>query len=150
MQLSGKQVLNAVPSRVWALLMDPETLARIVPAITKLEKTGDNSFKSMLDIKLGPVSGSFTGNLQLDDIVEQKGFTLKMQQNSKIGNANATVKVNLLPVGDTQTELAFDGEAKLSGLLASMGQRVIGGVSNTLIKQLFDNIGKELKKQAPV
>jgi len=146
MKLSGKQVLNAVPSRIWALLMDPETLPQIVPGISRLEVTGNHTFKSILDLKLGPVSGSFTGNLQLDDIVEEKAFTLKAQQNSKIGNANAAVKLNLLPVGDAQTELTFDGDVKLSGLLATMGQRVIGGVANTLIKQFFSNIDIELEK----
>jgi uncharacterized protein len=145
MQLSGKQVLHAAPSRVWALLMDPDSLVRLVPGITDLEKIGDNSFKSVFDIKLGPVRGSFTGNLQLEDLAENKSYLLKLQQNSKIGNASAVVKINLVPVGDAQTELDFNGDVKLSGLLASMGQRVIGGVANTLTKQFFHNLEKALE-----
>src|SRR6266487_2240639 len=132
MQLKGKHILNAPSSVVWNMLMDTDTLARIVPGITSLERISDNSFKSILDIKLGPVSGSFTGNLQMEDIEEQKGFTLKVQQNSKIGNANTAIKISLTPVAENHTEVGFDGDAKLSGLLASMGQRVISGVSNTL------------------
>jgi carbon monoxide dehydrogenase subunit G len=146
MQLTGKHVLNAPPSAVWSVLMDTDTLARIVPGITKLERISDNSFKSILEIKMGPVSGSFTGNLQMEDIEEQKGFTLKVQQNSKIGNANAAIKIALTPVDENQTEVAFDGDVKLSGLLATMGQRVIGGVSNTLTKQFFANLGKEISE----
>lgn len=126
--------------------MDTDALARIVPGISRLEKTGENSFKSFLEIKLGPVSSTFTGDLQLDDISEQKGFTLKAQQKSKIGNANAAIKISLLPVTDSQTEVVFDGDAKLSGMLAGMGQRLIGGVSNTLTKQFFSNLEKELEK----
>ena len=127
--------------------MDTDTLARIVPGISRLEKTGDNSFKSFLEIKLGPVNSTFTGDLQLEDISsEQKGFTLKALQKSKIGNANAAIKISLLPVTDNQTEVAFDGDAKLSGMLAGMGQRLIGGVSNTLTKQFFSNLEKELEK----
>lgn len=150
MQLAGKHVVNATPSKVWEILMDTDTLARIVPGISRLEKTGDNSFKSFLEIKLGPVSSSFTGDLQLEDIAEQKSFTLKVQQKSKIGNANAAIKINLLPVTDSQTEVAFDGDAKLSGMLAGMGQRLIGGVSNTLTKQFFSNLEKELKPPVPL
>lgn len=146
MQLSGKHVLHATPAKVWALLMDPDSLGRLVPGINSLEKIGDNSFTSVFDIKLGPVRGSFTGNLQLEDIVENKGYSLRLQQNSKIGHASAVVKIGLVPVGDFQTELDFDGDVKLSGLLASMGQRVIGGVANTLTKQFFHNLEKELEK----
>ena len=146
MQLAGKYVLHAAPPKVWATLMNKDSLANIVPGISRLEETGDHSFKSILDLKLGPVSGSFTGNLQLADLQEPNAFTLKAQQNSKIGNANAAIKINLAPVGDGDTEIVFDGDVKLSGILASMGQRVMGGVSNTLTKQFFSNLEKELAK----
>lgn len=124
--------------------MNPDMLAKIVPGISRLEKTGDNTFKSILEIKLGPVNSSFTGNLQMDDIIEQKGFTLKVIQNSKIGNASGNIKMNLLPVDNEKTEIAFNGDVKLSGLLAGMGQRVVGGVAHTLAKQFFKNLEKEL------
>ena len=146
MQLAGKYVLHAAPPKVWATLMNKDSLVNIVPGISRLEETGDHSFTSILDIKLGPVSGSFTGNLQLADLQEPNAFTLKAQQNSKIGNANAAIKINLAPVGDGDTEIIFDGDVKLSGILASMGQRVMGGVSNTLTKQFFSNLEKELAK----
>lgn len=149
MQLSGKQVFHAAPEKVWTLLLDPATLVRIVPGMTRLDRTGDNIFRSVFDIKLGPVSGSFSGNLQLEDIVKPKNFILKMQQISKVGNANAVVKIGLLPIGESGTELSFDGDVRLSGLLASMGQRVIGGVANTLTKQFFQNLEKELTKEVP-
>lgn len=144
MQLTGTHVLNAPPSRIWALLMDTDTLARIVPGVTKLERLDAHSFKSTLGVKLGPVSASFAGNLHMEDVVQDKGFTLKVQQNSKVGNASASIQIGLVPVGDHQTEVAFDGDLKLSGMLASMGQRLIGGVANTLSKQFFQNMEKEL------
>jgi carbon monoxide dehydrogenase subunit G len=127
--------------------MDTDTLARIVPGISRLEKMAENTFKSILEIKLGPVSGSFTGNLQLEEITREKGFTLTVQQNSKIGNANAAIKIDLLPVATGQTEIAFNGDVKMTGLLASMGQRVMGGVANTLTKQFFSNFDSELAKE---
>lgn len=148
MQLAGTHIVHATPSKVWNMLMDIETLAKLVPGVSHLEKTGDNNFKSTFEIKLGPVSSSFTGNLQLEDIQEQKGFTLKIQQNSKIGNANAAIKIDMLPAENNQTEVSFNGDVKLSGLLASMGQRVIGSVSNTLAKQFFTNLEKEIEKNS--
>ncbi|OQP66110.1 CoxG family protein [Niastella populi] len=146
MQLAGKHLIHAAPAKVWAILMNKETLAHIVPGISGLEQTGDHSFKSTLDIKLGPVSGSFTGNLQLHDLQEPNAFTLKAQQNSKMGNANAAIAISLTPVGDNDTEVMFNGDVKLSGMLASLGNRVMGGVSNTLTKQFFSNLEKELEK----
>ena len=48
MQLTGKHIVNGVPSEVWKMLMDTETLAKVVPGISGLEKTGDNTFKSII------------------------------------------------------------------------------------------------------
>lgn len=124
--------------------MDPDSLARVVPGISSLEKLSDTSFKSTLTIKMGPVSGSFSGHVFLEDVIEERSFTLKAKQESKIGNANVAVALLLTPTEETKTMIDFDGDAQLSGLMASMGQRIIGSVSGTLTKQFFTNLEKEL------
>jgi carbon monoxide dehydrogenase subunit G len=150
MQLTGKHILNAKPSLIWNMLMDPDTLARITPGITKLEYISDHFFKSVLDIKFGPVSGSFTGNLQMENILEQKGFTLKAQQNGSIGTVNTFIQISLLPIAENQTEIAFNGNIELSGLLATVGKYAIESVSNTLTQQFFINMEKELSSEPKV
>ena len=53
-------------------------------------------------------------------------------------------KLRLQEEAVNQTTVSFDGDVKLSGVLATMGQRVIGGVANTLTKQFFKNLESEL------
>ena len=145
MELKGRHTVNATPATLWKMLMDTDTLSKIVPGISKLEKTGNNSYKSILEIKIGPVGGAFTGNLQMENMEEPKEFTLKVQQNSSVGNATAAIKIELNPVNPNETEVAFDGDVKVTGLLASMGQRILGSVANVLTKQFFANLDRELK-----
>ena len=97
---------------------------------------------------MGPVNSSFTGDLHMEDIVPQKSYTLKVQQNSKIGNANAVIKISLAPAVENNTEVGFDGDVKLSGMLAALGQRLVGGVSDTLTKQFFSNLEREVAKES--
>jgi uncharacterized protein len=145
MELQGSHILNAPPEQVWEMLMDTDILARIVPGVSRLEKTGENEYKAVAEIKMGPVSGSFSGGLTLSDIRENQGYSLHVKQSSKIGNADATIRIDLAPAGTDQTQLTFDGGARLSGLLARTGNRVMSGVANTLTKQFFDNFEKELQ-----
>jgi uncharacterized protein len=84
--------------------------------------------------------------LKLSDIVLHESFKLSIQQNSKVGNANAVMNMNLKKISDTQTEMSFDGDVKLSGMLNMMGQRVITPVANMLTKQFFDALEEEVKK----
>lgn len=144
MQLTGSHILNAPVAKIWSMLMDTDTLAHIVPGITRLEKTSENQYDAIADIKMGPVSGSFKGGLSLADIRENEGYTLHVKQNSKIGNADAVVRIALKPITDDQTEISFEGDAKLSGLLARTGNRVISGVATTLTKQFFTNLEQAL------
>ncbi len=146
MQLSGTHIFQAPPEKVWAMLMDINVLAKLVPGITSLEQLEENKYKAMLGVKIGPVNASFAGNLQLEDLQPPNSFNMKVQQNSKVGNAAANIGIRLKQVNDTQTEVSFDGDVKLSGMLATMGQRLIGSVSNTLSKQFFQNLEKELQQ----
>lgn len=146
MQITGSHTVSATTATIWAMLMDTDTLARIVPGISRLEKTGDNTFKSFIDIKVGLVNGSFTGDLTMENIKELENFTLNLSQSSSIGKANGIIKIELIPVDDNQTEISFDGAIKLAGLLATMGQRVLGSVAQMLSKKFFVNLEKELEK----
>ena len=147
MDLKGKHRVQATPDTLWKMLMDTEILSKIIPGISKLEKTGTNSYASILELKMGPLGTSFTGDAQMEDIVEQKEFTLKMHQSNKMGNANSVMRIELIAFNETETDVAFDGELKVTGLLASMGEKVLSGAANFLTKQFFANLDRELAKQ---
>ena len=57
------------------------------------------------------------------------------------------MKIELKPVTVTETEVTFDGGVKITGLLSSMGEKVLAGVANMLTKQFFANLDHELAKQ---
>jgi carbon monoxide dehydrogenase subunit G len=147
MELKGKRNVETDPATLWNMLMDVEILPKIVPGISKLEKTGENTYKSVLEVKFGPVSGEFTGDMQMEDISHQRSFTLKAQQHNKIGTVNSAMKIDLIPISDNETEVAFGGEITISGLMSMMGQKVLGGVTDMLTKQFFANLDHEIAKQ---
>lgn len=144
MDLQGSHVFNAPVEKVWELLLNPDFLAKVTPGISKLVQESGDVYKAIAEVKIGPVKGSFEGVAELKDKVEHQSFTLKVLQNSKIGNVAADVKMKMQPTADGQTELSFDGKADVSGLLARTGNRVMSGVANTLTNQFFSNFEEEL------
>jgi len=147
MELKGKRNVETDPATLWNMLMDVEILPKIVPGISKLEKVGENTYKSTLEVKFGPVSGEFTGDMQMEDISHQRSFTLKAQQHNKIGTVNSIMNIELMPISDNLTEVAFGGEVTISGLMNMMGQKVLGSVTEMLTKQFFANLDREIAKQ---
>jgi uncharacterized protein len=146
MTLTGQHTVNASAQQIWDMMMDPDILARITPGITKLERIDEENYKAIAEVKIGPVGGAFTGTVKVTDRNEPTSFTLIVQQNSKIGNANAKMKMNFQTLSPTQTEVSFSGDVQLSGTLAVMGGRVITPVANMLSKQFFVELEKEVAK----
>ncbi|MEM7368068.1 MAG: carbon monoxide dehydrogenase subunit G [Bacteroidota bacterium] len=145
MHLEGSHILPASSSTIWTLLMDPEILAKVTPGITDLEPTGDDTFKAISKVKIGPVNGAFSGTVQIVDKVEGESFGLKIKQKSKIGNVSAEGAIQLIPQTPKETEVKFEGDAKLSGTLARTGQRVVSGVARTLTNQFFKDLEAEIE-----
>ncbi len=144
MKLSGQEDFPTSPDRIWSILMDTDKLARITPGLSRLEATGEDTYTAIADVKIGPVKGSFKGDMSLTEKAPPHSFVLNVTQKSKIGNVNAAVTINLEPLSEHETRLSFDGEAKMSGLLARTGARVMSGVAQSLSKQFFEGLAEEL------
>lgn len=148
MRLDGKHTLNADQATVWKMLMDPDVLARATPGVQKLESTGNDTYNAVFAVKMGPVNGDFKGKMSVVDKTEPSEFTLKMNMVGKIGTVNATGKLTLVAVNARQTEVVFSGDAKLTGVLARTGQRVLNGVAKTMTQQFFESLQAELEGAA--
>lgn len=144
MKLNGQHQFKTSPEVLWNKLMDPAVLARVTPGVSRLEQKEEDQYEAIADVKLGPVKGSFKGDLAVVDKEPPNRFKLAISQKSKIGNVSAEVAIELNPIEEGLTEMAFNGAAKLSGLLARTGQRVLSGVSSTLTKQFFKAMEEEL------
>ena len=124
--------------------MDPKILEKVTPGIRELQPLGEDSYKAISEVSVGPVKGKFEGKLAVKEKVPAERCTLVVDQNSKMGNVVAEIKMQFNVTSADETEVSYSGEAKLSGMLARMGQRIIGGVVSTLSKQFFKGIEREL------
>ncbi|MDP4711333.1 MAG: carbon monoxide dehydrogenase subunit G [Saprospiraceae bacterium] len=147
MELTGNHDISAAAQTLWNLLMDPDFLARITPGITRMEKISDDNYLAIADVKIGPVKGSFKGEVQITEKQEPEAFTLMVQQKSSIGNVAASVRIRIQELSPEKSNIQFEGKAQLSGLLARTGQRVLSGVANTLSRQFFESLEAEIKQQ---
>lgn len=137
MQIKGQHVFNNDPTDLWRYLTDPKVLTRITPGVESMEEDGPDRYRIHSRVIMGPVNGLFDGHISLKDTIPPKSFVLAMEQKSKMGNVTAEITIQLDQNGSTDTTIRYAGEARLSGLLSRMGQRVLGGVLNSLTKQFF-------------
>ena len=139
MTMTGEVTLPAERPKVWALLNDPEVLKSAIPGCESLEKTGDNGFAAVVKTKIGPVSATFKGKVELTDIVPLVGYTIKGEGEGGVaGFAKGGAKVRLAdaPGG---TLLSYDVEANVGGKIAQLGSRLIDGVAKSMADKFFSS-----------
>ena len=139
MTMTGDVTLPADRPKVWALLNDPEVLKACIPGCESLEKTGDNGFAAVVKTKIGPVSTTFRGKVELSDLTPLVGYTIKGEGEGGVaGFAKGGAKVSLAdaPGG---TLLHYDVEANVGGKIAQLGARLIDGVAKNMADKFFAN-----------
>jgi len=146
MNVEGKHTLDLPIDLVWKHILDRSILEEVTPGVEQLIELEPHRYEAKSSIKLGPVKGSFKGNLLIHEIKDQESFVLTLEQVSSIGSANADIVVHLVEE-DGRTQVEYGGDAKLTGVIGRLGQRVLGGVVRTLAKQFFDDFEKKIKSQ---
>ena len=117
----------------------PKVLKACIPGCELLEKTGDNGFAAVVKTKIGPVSATFRGKVELSDLAPLVGYTIKGEGEGGVaGFAKGGAKVSLAdaPGG---TLLHYDVEAHVGGKIAQLGARLIDGVAKNMADKFFAN-----------
>src|SRR3954447_15212577 len=118
-------------------------LERVVPAVEGgrvIEKTGDDSAKAEILVKMGAMSMTFTGTVEVaeqDPAAHRALLRVKSKEAGGQGYANADVTFELSDGGGT-----IHTNAQITGKAASMGEGVVVGVLDALIKDFTGKLGQ--------
>jgi carbon monoxide dehydrogenase subunit G len=127
---------------VYAALLDLERVAPAMPGAQVLEKTGDDSYKVAIKVKLGPVSMTYRGDVTIvekDPGSHSAVLDVKAKEARGQGAATAKVRLGLQEQGDA-TLGKMHADVQLSGKAAAMGRGVIEDVSRRLVDTFASNL----------
>jgi uncharacterized protein len=145
MDITGEHRIAAPREQVRAALFDPEMLKACIPGCKELERTSPTSFAAKVQLKVGPVSATFAGTVELQDIDAPVGCRIVGQGNGGIaGFAKGGSEVRLIADGD-ETVLSYDANAEVGGKLAALGSRLVQATSRRLADQFFTAFTGQLK-----
>ena len=143
MKLSGSRLLPGTPEQVWALITDPHRLAKALPGCERLDPDGPNRFKAVIGFALAAISGKYSGSLEFADLTKPDSLRLKIEGKGAPGFVKGEALVELKPAGD-QTELRYDGEGQVGGMIAGVGQRMIEATAKKMVGQFFEKLAEQL------
>ncbi|PKO09110.1 MAG: hypothetical protein CVU40_11655 [Chloroflexi bacterium HGW-Chloroflexi-2] len=144
MKIEGTHVFNGPREDVWEMFYDPNVLASALPGAQKMEMVNEDEFKFDMNVRVGPVSGAFSGELQLDNVVKPDSLTLKGGGKGAPGFLNGVGNIKFKEQEDGTTLMEYEGEVNIGGALASVGQRMIDSVAKSMIRTGFETLDKAL------
>ena len=145
MDISGSFDLKASPPRAWELLNDVKVLQACIPGCKSLTETGPDEYEAELSVGIGPVRGMYKGKVQVRDRKAPKSYRMIIEGSGGAGFVKGDGVVSLADNGSGGTTVSVQGSAEAGGLLARVGQRLISGVANNLLKQFFEYLAKQAK-----
>lgn len=123
----------------YATILDLERVISCVEGGSVLEQTSPESARAEIKIQLGAMALTYTGTVEIveqDPEAHRVVMRVKSREAGGQGHANADVVFNLSDGGGT-----IQTKAQITGTAASMGEGVMQGVLDALIKDFSGKLG---------
>lgn len=145
MHLNGSYTFKAPRDQVWATLQNPETIAQCMPGCEKFDQIGDDRYEATMRLGIGPIRGTYTGRIFLHERQQPERYRMDVEGGGGPGHMKGGGLLELRQDGDT-TVVSYDGDAQVTGKIASVGQRLLGVSAKQLINQFFKCMEKRLEE----
>jgi carbon monoxide dehydrogenase subunit G len=145
LKIGGKYKIAAPRQKVWDALMDPDILAAAIPGAERCVEIVPGKFQVEIKVGIGIIRGRFSGIVETTDLNPPASQQLILNGEGTGGWIKGGGALMLREV-DGNTEIDVDGEALTGGVLARVGQRMIGNASKTMMGQFFTNLNREVTR----
>jgi 2-furoyl-CoA dehydrogenase large subunit len=139
----GEAVVAVEAQRVFDMLLDPATLAAVIPGCHGVEKISDTYFRADVTLGIGPVKGRYRAEVKLSDLDRPKAVTLAGHAEGALGFGNGEGRITLRSVAGGGTAIHYTYEAAIGGKIASIGGRLLDGAARVIIGQFFAALARQ-------
>ena len=147
MKLEGSYDVPVPRQRVWDAFLDPDVLKQAIPGCEKLEALGNDEFKATMKVGIAAVKGTFEGKVRLMDKNPPDSYRMAVEGSGGPGFVRGETVITLsdIPGG---TKVSYTADVQVGGLIAGVGQRMLGGVSKMMADQFFNKMSQLLQSPA--
>jgi uncharacterized protein len=143
LKIGGAYTVPVDRELAYTKLQDPEILARCMPGCDHLAKIGENEYEMKMKMVISSVKGLFGGTVRLADQNPPDSFRLLVEGTGKVGFLKGEGLLTLAPV-ESATEVRYEGEVQVGGMIAGVGQRLLDVTAKLIIKKFFEKFTGEL------
>ncbi|MGH7278047.1 MAG: SRPBCC family protein [Candidatus Rokuibacteriota bacterium] len=144
MKIEGSHEIPAPRQKVWDAFLDPDQLRQAIPGCEKLEAIGTDEYKATMKIGVAAVKGTFEGKVRLTDKSPPESYRMAVEGSGGPGFVRGETVITLSDAGGG-TRVSYSADVQVGGLIAGVGQRMLGGVSKMMADQFFTKMSQLLQ-----
>ena len=148
MKVAGEHTFKGSREQVWEMFRDTEVMSAALPGTKSMDLVGENTYQAVMNVRVGPVAGEFSGDLVISDENYPESYRMTVEGRGKPGFMKGVGDIKLIDQGAKSTLMEYSGEVQIGGKLAGVGQRLIDTVSKSLISQAFETLDGVLAERA--
>jgi carbon monoxide dehydrogenase subunit G len=137
MEVSASYTFAAPADGVWKLLNDPEVVASCLPGCDRLEPVGEDHYRAELTLAIAAVTGRYSGTVAMLDKQPPHSYRLVVEGNGRPGFVKGEATVELVEQQGS-TIVNVTGQGHVGGLIARVGQRLLGSASKMMMDRFFE------------
>jgi uncharacterized protein len=146
MKLALSSLVPAPRERVFAALIDPAILQRVIPGCESLVAKAPDVFEATLKIGLAGLKGTYTGTGSIRDRRPPEALTLALDGKGKPGFVRGSAAIVLSDdAGGHGTHVACEADVQVGGVIAAIGSRLIQAAAKKLADDFFKQLSRELQ-----
>ncbi|MCZ6451734.1 MAG: carbon monoxide dehydrogenase subunit G, partial [Deltaproteobacteria bacterium] len=107
-----------------------------MPGCEELKEIGPDQYEANVKVGIAAVKGTYKAKISIKDKQPPSHYVLSGQGSGGPGFMQGDVVIDLEEKGG-ETQLKYSTDAKVGGLIAGVGQRMIGGIAKMMIDQFF-------------
>jgi carbon monoxide dehydrogenase subunit G len=147
MKIEGSHEVPAPRAKVWEAFFDSDLLRQAIPGCEKLEAIGDDEYKSTMKIGVAAIKGTFEGKVKLSDKNPPESYRMFVEGSGGPGFVRGSALITLTD-SDGGTRVSYSADVQVGGLIAGVGQRMLGGVTKMMADKFFEKMSELLQSPA--
>jgi carbon monoxide dehydrogenase subunit G len=127
--------------------MTPERLRTCLPGCERFESSGADSFTAQMRLGVGFLKGTYHGTIRVTEQQPYDTLGLAVEGSGLLGALRASGTIHFAESAGV-THLLYDGDATVSGRVASLGDRLISTTTTKLLDLFFACLTSKVERNS--
>jgi carbon monoxide dehydrogenase subunit G len=148
MHFEGTADIGAPRERVWEFVTDAQRVSRCGPDVQRVDVVDPMHFKVVARAGVGPIRTTFALDVVFTELRAPEHAAVRARGQAPGSAVEMTNTLDLADGTSGRTTLRWASEVTVSGMIASVGARLMQGAADKVTQQVFACIKEQLESPA--